>query len=579
MSFFRSKKSVIPSDKGCNFFLPLILIVGFGLRIYGIHFGLPYLSNFYIRPDETLIIMPALHLFESLGNPGGFAYPALMKVLCGIVFQLYFQILTLLQETKTQSVAEHFISSPSQYFLAARAISAISGSAIIFMVFWITKKISSRKIAYLSALLVAFAPLAVRDSHFAVTDTLLSLCTITCVGFILSYLEAAREQENRLLLLIAITAGLAISTKYSALLLFPSILLAILLKHSNDLKVVVFHVTKVAFFAAIVFAFMNPYAVIHPIDFIKESGGNVLSIMRKPLAPDGWGNTSKLQQLFMVLCEGPGGIIGLLLCCFAFIHIKNNMNILKRIIFLAGTFCIFTAPAFLTYPLPYRYMIPALPFIAIFSAMGATGIINSQKNISMKALVAAIIGIAVIYTFMQSLLMSVLLSRTDTRTLAWEWIHENVPQTVPILVAGSPEAEPQFYESASSLQNRIEYVNGLYGVKGGYITSEPYRLQLKDKKRHALGYIILRGKDRLPDIWETLCVIVPSYPLPMVGDGDSMKNISSLIPIKERHFKGFRGCGKELKLDTTDAFFLPFNRLNDVINPGPNIDIFLFHRG
>jgi hypothetical protein len=49
--------------------------------------------------------------------------------------------------------------------------------------------------------------------------------------------------------------------------------------------------------------------------------------------------------------------------------------------------------------------------------------------------------------------------------------------------------------------------------------------------------------------------------------------------INQVHIKGFRGEKNGFKLDEVDAFFLPFNRLDDVLSPGPNMDILFVQRG
>lgn len=60
------------------------------LRARGIGFGLPILSNLYIRPDESLVVMAAVNFIEKSGHPGTFAYPALLSEICAAIFHLAF---------------------------------------------------------------------------------------------------------------------------------------------------------------------------------------------------------------------------------------------------------------------------------------------------------------------------------------------------------------------------------------------------------------------------------------------------------------------------------------------------------
>lgn len=576
----RTKRFSIPPwlNEG-PFILALIILVGIGLRQLGISFGLPYLSNFYIKPDETLIVVPGIMFFDTFGDPGGFAYPALLKTVCAIIFQTYFQILRLFHITTTKNILDHFILDPSQYFIVARTISVIAGSLTILMVYKVSQKIFSHGTSLLAALLVAVAPLAVRDSHFAVTDTMLSFLTILCVNSILSYTEAPRERERVFLIMISIFAGLALSTKYSSLLLFPPILLAIIVKQKQFSKESIVQILTVFCLTIFVFIAINPYWVIHYGQAFKDVGGTILAVFNKHSITDVWSIVSRLKQLVSALSEGPGGLIGLLFCCLAFALIRYDTKSFKVIAILAVSLLGFLMPAFLTYPLPYRYMVPALPFIAIFVAKGMTGILILKLNKTLNIFIVIIIGLVISSCFYKSFQMSTLLSKTDTRTLAGDWIKHHVPPSVPIIVLGGPESEPQIFESSSSLGHRIEYVYRLYGKKGGDITSELYRLQLRDKNRQVSGYEIVRNPIRLKEKVTTFCAVIPSYPLPMIHVDQSWKDMVSDKILGEVRFNGFKGGKERFKLDEVDAFFLPFNQLDDVLNPGPTIDILLIRRG
>jgi hypothetical protein len=593
MPFLRGKKNVTIMDftsRSEHPFLPpwitegyfiiaVIVIVGMGLRLFGISFGLPYFSNFYIRPDETLIVVPGVRFFETLGNPGGFAYPAFLKMLCGVIFQTYFHALKLFHIATTDTMVDHFILVPSQYFIVARAISVVSGSLTIFIVYQVAQRIFSRGTALLAALLIAVAPLAVRDSHFAVTDTMLSFLTTLCIYSVLSYIEAPLKSERRFLLVVSIVAGLALATKYSFLLLFPTILLAILLKQKNFPRKMMIQVSIMFCVAFLVFIAINPYVILRHMEALKDMGGTVLAIFNKPLSPHGWAMFSKFKQLLLVLSEGPGGVIGLQFFCLAFVLIKHDTKSLRIVAILVVSLLSLLTPAFLTYPLPYRYMIPALPLMAVFVAKGMTGIMALRLNKTLKILVVIIIGLVVCSSFFQSFRMSLLLTQTDTRTLAWDWIRRHVPTGVPIVILGGPESEPQLFESSASLSHRIEYVHNLYGQKGGDITSELYWLQLRDKKRQASGYRIVRNPARFAEKDPSYCIVIPSYPLPMIRIDQTWEETATGKIINQVHIKGLRGEKNGFKLDEVDAFFLPFNRLDDVLNPGPNMDILFVQRG
>ena len=49
--------------------LALVLAGGALLRFWGLNFGFPLRSNFYVRPDESLLVQAAVLFFEKACDP------------------------------------------------------------------------------------------------------------------------------------------------------------------------------------------------------------------------------------------------------------------------------------------------------------------------------------------------------------------------------------------------------------------------------------------------------------------------------------------------------------------------------
>ena len=557
-----------------------IFILGFGLRLVGLRFGLPYLSNFYIRPDETLIVVPAIRFFETLGHPDYFAYPAMMKTFCALIFQGYFFILHLFHLTSVDGMVAHFIQTPSGYFLIARLFSAILGSLTVFFVFGIGRRVFSDRICLLAALIYATAPLAVRDAHFGVTDTFMTFLSSGAVYLLLCYLDCSSARESKMVLFASIAIGLAVSSKYTALMLLPLSMVAILLKHRRGVSIrTLAPICILLIVPGILFIGINPYVI---IDY-KKAIGDVYGILHAIYHPSGegtgWSVASGLRQVVDPLCHGPGTIPGLILCGIGILMTSRRQEVSTKTFILLVALLSFLLLLFFAHILPYRYALPALPFVAVFASKGVLQFYQKRSHSIFKLFIFFIVVLTVTFGLLQSIRLDVFLSRNDTRTLAGQWILHHVSPDVPVVFLGGPECEPQIYEMTASIHRRIEYVYRLYGKRGGDIVSEIYRLQLRDKRgQENPGYNVFRNPEHLPVDMKMVCLVIPSYPLSMASINPVSLKMAGGQILEKVCFDALKNNSIHFKLDTVDAFFLPFFPLGDVIRPGPNIEILMIKR-
>ncbi len=83
-----------------------------------------------------------------------------------------------------------------------------------------------------------------------------------------------------------------------------------------------------------------------------------------------------------------------------------------------------------------RYMIPVLPFLSL---MGAWLLLALLDRLPLARLFKGAVGFAVVTPLTRSVLHDLLLTRTDTRTLAWQWIERNIePGTIVATQAYGP---------------------------------------------------------------------------------------------------------------------------------------------
>ena len=182
--------------------LPAILIGALGLRLWGIHHGLPYAFNV----DEGAHFVPrAIGMFGHSLNPQYFVNPPAFTYLLHFAFWARWG--------SREAVGGAFAADPSTAFAIARVLAALLGVAAVGLLAWAGARLFDRRVGLVAAALLAVAFLAVHYSHLAVNDmpALAPLC-LSLVGAAGVY----RDGRLRDYALAGAALGVACATKYTA---------------------------------------------------------------------------------------------------------------------------------------------------------------------------------------------------------------------------------------------------------------------------------------------------------------------------------------------------------------------------
>ena len=193
-----------------NFFLLLLLFVGFFFRLSGIIWGLPLVKymGFY-HPDESKIIDGAYEFPSHILTNLDFRYPTAFHYILGII-----------------SLPIKLLPYPNNYYAIytmGRILSVIFGTATIFVTYLLASRIFNKRCALLAAFFLTFSMLHVANSAWATTDVLSSFLMML---FLLLLLKSLETQSSRFAIITGIALGLLIGTKYTgALALIPLLIL------------------------------------------------------------------------------------------------------------------------------------------------------------------------------------------------------------------------------------------------------------------------------------------------------------------------------------------------------------------
>ncbi len=568
------------ANRTTNLLLLGVVLVGAALRIWGVGFGLPITSSLYIRPDESLLVEPGLHLFERWGDPLFYVYPALVIEIVAVLFQLVFWTGRVVGHVSQDQLLQDFAAAPSAYFLATRWISVLAGILTVYIVFRLTERLSGNRFAALAAaLLYAVSPLAVRDAHFGVTDNVmvlfLSVSLLAGITYVSSDDVSARSPVP-----MGAWFGLAAASKYTAFLLGPRLLTAVLFREGKSPARCLRRLAAVTLLPAGIFLALNPYVIPNLRSTIHE----LLDILRifylwQPGDPP-WALREAILQVLRPLRFGPGGLAGLALCGLGVgLSLRSNRKERAAAILLAGYLGLHVLALIpFRHLVPYRYLLPILPLIAVFAGSSLPHLLRATQRIPVRVGAATILLFCLTTTFYRSAQIDAVLAATDTRTLAGEWIEKRVPTAMPVVILCPPEAEPQVYEHRASLMRRTEYVRRRYGEAAGEFISRLYLDQLADRRREASGWQLFRFPELSECPNRVVAVVTCDHPLRMGRTPPDQSERWQGRILESVSFQSCKGA-EQAAWDWIDAWFVPFTQLSRVERPGPNIEIRIIDRG
>lgn len=186
--------------------LAVVLGVAFGLRLWGIGQGLPYVYNV----DEYGHFVPeAVAMFHHGLNPHYFINPPALSYLLHVVFAVWLGVGSGAHPPVTREFALH----PDRLFLVARIVVALLGTVSVWLLYLVGARLFNRAVGLLASAVLAVAFLPVFYGHLALNDVpTLAPLTLSLLG------TAGVLRKGRLLdyLVAGIGLGLATATKYTA---------------------------------------------------------------------------------------------------------------------------------------------------------------------------------------------------------------------------------------------------------------------------------------------------------------------------------------------------------------------------
>jgi 4-amino-4-deoxy-L-arabinose transferase-like glycosyltransferase len=509
-----------------------IVVLAALLRFYPIWFGLPFA---HARPDETTALGLAVQIRGGDLNPHFFHWGSLTLYAFAAVHALTSALRRALGMDPALSFAELVIS--------ARATVALAGTLTVLVVYAMGRRMGGTVTGLLAALFLAVAILHVRESHFAMTDALMTFLVSTSLALLLEATSRSLDGNGatRWFLLAGAAGGLATSTKYSAAAIVAAMATSqALLLHRAGWRTVALRtwLPSGAFLLAFATGFVagTPYALLDFTQFEADvrfdiahlSAGHGIDLGR------GWAyHFTRSLPYGLGIPTFAAAIAGI-----AYTVRRNPPQALVLWTFVAALYGSIGSGQTVF----FRYVLPLLPPLCLSAAVAVDEVASWIARHAPITTARATVGLTLVVagpTLVNSLWFDILLSRTDSRVLAARWL-------TPRLRAGDT----------------------LYDNGGAYaeLNLTPAAVHHWQYDATSGGFVNANG--RTPD-WLVLHespINLPT-PAPLVNLGRASYDLVFTVTASTA------AAGSSV-YDRQDAFFMPISGFSSIERPGPTIRVY-----
>ena len=416
--------------------LPLTAILGIAAaaRLWFLSAGVPHAVGI----DEPQIVDRALRILHTGSwNTHRFDYPTLV-----IYLQACVQIVRFLWGALNGEWASLDAFAIPAVYAAGRFTTAAIGVGTVWLTWRLARDLSSRAVALLAAAQLAVRSLHVRESHYVLTDVPVTALTTLALWLTV---RAARLRTLPAYAWAGAACGLAAAAKYNGGL----VLVALATVWVINERTAVGRGRKAALAlaaAAAAFLLAAPYTVLDMPAFLDgfaaqfsrfaaPRGGDVAwRIYVKHLTPQ-W------SPWWM-----PAAVLGAALALW---RSHTRRAYLPMIVFAASFFFVLSTH----WPMFGRYALPLLPPLCVLTALAVVEAVKVvqgrvaalRRPAASRALWVTVVLVALVAPTIETVQWLDGLKRVDTRTMAADWLKDNLPRGTRVAVENSG---PTYLEAA-----------------------------------------------------------------------------------------------------------------------------------
>ncbi len=455
--------------------LPLVWVmlvagVGLGFRLFGLGYGLPYfygppdvravLSGFQIivpyASDELQFVEATIRLLaDRTLNPAYFAQPGTpLMYLAALMFAIIIgagMLVGIFPSLDAASTLYH--SDPTIYYLSYRLLVGCIDVGNILLVYAIGRHLFNHRIGLIAALIYALSPVNIYVAKVIRADALMLFFILAALWFCLRLLERNSWRDY---LLAGFFTGLAIVSKYPAATFIPVLIVAHLMLWRREGKAD--HRKLLAAFLAIGGgAFIgSPYVF---LDFqstltavFKESEGHLSGMSEGALRDIVW-YLGNILPITISIAASLLAAVGTFLC------LRSADQRYRLLLIFPVIYLLFISMLGIRWE---RWLTPLIPFAGLLAAYALVTLAQSLRRWHRYLPPAVLLVLLALIAFplvRTNILYGTLLNRPETRTIARQWMIDQLPADSRVLIERHgpqpPKDQFRYYE---------EYQGGLRAV-------------------------------------------------------------------------------------------------------------------
>lgn len=445
-------------------FLVVVLALAAALRLYGIDHGLPFVYN----PDEANIMARSLSVARGL-DPEYYLYPSFFfYFVFAAMGGLYLVGRALGSYENVAAFQARFFEDPTAFYLVGRLVGVVAALATIVLTYGLVAKHFGRTAARAASLFIAVAYFHVRDAHYLKHDVPSGLL------FILALWAIDRALSRKTLsayLLAGAALGVAFATHYYMIFLAPAFIVCHWVSRGWERFG---RVVAAGVVSALTFFMLSPFVLLRFPTALEHMRANREVVVDRSLESGLAIFPSLGRYLEFAVTQGLGYLL-FTLVVIGFVLMARSS---RKELALWGSFPLLFF-GFITYTFfAGRYLNPILPSLA--AAAGLTVSVLEARFGRRAAIVVTLL--ACLQPLYGSIQVDRLFAKEDTRTLAREWVVDNVAPGATFALQSYSVPLPQSRDSlldsleandaVDELDRRGKYAS-LLGVAEGEAISYP----------------------------------------------------------------------------------------------------------
>jgi len=537
----------------------ILLAVCVAFYIFGIWYGLPY---FFVG-DEQSLIGGALKMLQ-LKNPfpvlqpqefNLLYYPVLIPYVLNLFFIPVLLVFYFVGGFSGLNVfQDYLILNSGALIITARIVSVLFGLGLVFLIYQITKEIIKNSWAsLLGATIFGLSFYQLQMSHFArhwIYTAFFAASILYCA------IKIYFTREKKWYLLAGVTGGLSFGASYVGILYLVFVFWAHFFTGAESWQEKI-KSSNWWYFVLVFVGLSFLFFAIYPQAFLAVISGGGAPFGVKSLE----GFLGAVLYMGKVLIFMDPVITALVvLGLIYFVRKRKNGYFLYPALFLI---VIYPALLYFIFHEEPRYIFLLGPIFAILAGEVIFWTL-SQKNIVLKY---GIVLVAIIFSLIINIRYDLLLTRSDTRILAKNWIEQNIPSGSSILVNFSQLHIPQTKES---IQNqKVLLLTSLRSYDQAYLNSD---LKNQDPQYFVLNSRFLAGDQNA--LYNLKSWYAFDYLVFERQKSDSLGDFENQMLFDRLKVKGFYSSATLAEEDFTGNFIGGVWNFFKVQNFGPEVNIY-----